>query len=99
MEVVEEKIQRTAGKVAAQDRWSRDEIRDAVDAYLQTLDLESGGGGADENLLAMLMQMGMFTGGPSAASTGPDGTGGDGSPSDVEIARKLAGRGGLNDGT
>lgn len=89
---VEDQIQSLRGKLSASDRWTRDEVRDAVDAYLQTLDLQPAGGGM-EDLLPMLLQMQM--GGPQAGREAP-GTGEQPATSDVEIARTLAGSGGAN---
>jgi outer membrane murein-binding lipoprotein Lpp len=92
MNTLEERLQRMQGKQAAEQRWTRDEIRDAVDQYVQTLDLQPGGASM-EDLLPMLMQMQMGSG---SQAPGPQGTGGDSAPSDVEIARTLAGSGGNN---
>lgn len=94
---LEEKLQRLTGKIAANDRWSRDEIRDAVDQYLQTLDLEPSSGMGEETLLQMLM--GMQQMGGTAPAPAPEETPGDGAPSDVEIAKMLAGKGGSINGT
>jgi len=94
IQTVEDNIQSLRGKLSASDRWSRDEIRDAVDTYLQQMDLEPGGGGM-EDFLPMLMQMQMS----QAPATGEQsGTPGDGAASDVDIARFLSGKGGVNDG-
>lgn len=53
-ENVEQKLSSLQSKLASQDRWSRDEIRDSVDNYLQNLDLE-GGSGMDGDLMQMML--------------------------------------------
>lgn len=92
MQKVEDQIQSLRGKLSSNDRWSRDEIRDAVDAYLQTIDLQPGGSSM-EDLLPMLLQMQM---GQATAPGPPSGTDGDAPRSDTEIARQLSGQGGIN---
>jgi hypothetical protein len=53
-ENVEQKLSSLQSKLASQDRWSRDEIRDSVDNYLQNLDLETGSG-MDGDLMQMML--------------------------------------------
>ena len=74
VETVEDRIQSLHGKVHREKRTTRDEIRDAVDQYLATLDFETGGGAAmgDEMMQMMLAQgmQGML--GSAAAEPAPE---------------------------
>jgi len=65
LEIQDEKLSSLQSKQAAESRWSRDEIRDAVDTYLQTIDFEPREGMDSDMMQALLPMMlgGMQNGG------------------------------------
>jgi hypothetical protein len=73
LETVEERIQSLHGKLHRDKRTTRDEIRDAVDQYLGTLDLESAGSMDGDMLQMMMAQMMGGAMGPAQADAEPQG--------------------------
>lgn len=54
---IEHRCQSLQGKIGAVERWGRDEIRDAVDIYLETSGANDRKGSDMESLLQMAMLM------------------------------------------
>jgi len=55
VESVEDKLESALGKMHREKGITRDTIRDAVDTYLGTLDLQTSGGGMDSEIMQMMM--------------------------------------------
>jgi hypothetical protein len=55
VESVEDKLESALGKMHREKGITRDTIRDQVDTYLGTLDLQTSGGGMDSEIMQMMM--------------------------------------------
>lgn len=90
IETLEQRVQSLQGKVAADSRWSRDEIRSQVDEYVQQLGLEPADASGGDLMQAMMQMMMM-------QQQQPTGGDGEGVP-EQQVDLGLAGRGGSEDG-
>jgi len=74
VESVEDKLESALGKMHREKGITRDTIRDQVDTYLGTLDLErSSGGGMDSEVMQMMMaQMMQGAAAPGASEPSPE---------------------------
>lgn len=73
VESVEDKLESALGKMHREKGITRDTIRDQVDTYLGTLDLQSGGG-MDSEVMQMMLPMMMqgATGAQAPSEPSPD---------------------------
>jgi len=73
VESVEDKLESALGKMHRERGITRDTIRDQVDTYLGTLDLEQSGGGMDSEIMQMMMAQMMGGGMGQPAAPEPSG--------------------------